>query len=867
MEEHPGPQPLSDLRVVDLTHGIAGPYCTKLLADFGADVIKVERPGSGDYARRLGPFPGDISHPEKSGLFLFLNTNKRGITLDLKTSEGVEALKKLVKEADILVESFKPGVMAKLGLDYDTLSKINPNLVMTSVSNFGQTGPYRDYEATDLTLYAMGGRMNNTGLADRHPLKLGGTSPVLFQAGNNAAMATLFAWDGRDYQSLGGQHLDISILETQLASINMRISNLVQYQYGGERSRRLAGMRPGGGYPTGYYPCRDGFINVNGGGGRWTRTVAMLGRPDLAEDPRFAPPHGQQNPEAKEEFERTIWLPWLMERTKIEIVEECQRFKVNSGAIRTVDEVVDDNPQLDAREYFVEIDHPVAGEFRYLGAPMRTDQRWWRVRRPAPMLGQHTQEVLQEIGFAGASGLGQEGHLGQRREKGAHVVPSHRSTMSSTRGSANAGHHLPLSGVRIIDMTLVFAGPYGTMFLADMGAEVIRVESLNFFPLGSRGQSAHPTKESLGQGASSFPDGEPGSRPWNRVAGFNCHARNKYSMSLDVTTPEGRDAFRRLVEVSDLFIENNAGGSMESLGVPYSVVSQWNPQISVISSTGLGRTGPWGHFRGTGPAFEALCGHASVMGYSDMGFEGLPAAVPSDAATGVTIAMAAVMALRHRERTGTGLHVDISMAENFMPHLGEVFMDYTINGRVAGRMGNRDQWFVQGVYPCAGDDEWIAISIGRIEQWHALCRLMGKPEMIEDRRWSDISGLLVHHDEVDQIIGAWTADQEPIALFHRLQKEGVIAGAVLHEGHTFADPHIKERGFFVSVNAPEVGTHLYPGTTYKMSKTPFEVRKPPVRLGEDNDYIYRDVLGLSEEEYDRMKALGHVGMDYASHVR
>jgi crotonobetainyl-CoA:carnitine CoA-transferase CaiB-like acyl-CoA transferase len=405
------------------------------------------------------------------------------------------------------------------------------------------------------------------------------------------------------------------------------------------------------------------------------------------------------------------------------------------------------------------------------------------------------------------------------------------------------------------------------MFLADMGAEVIRVESLNFFPLGSRGQSAHPTKESLGQGASSFPDGEPGLRPWNRVAGFNCHARNKYSMTLDVTTPEGKVAFRKLVEVSDLFIENNAGGSMESLGIPYSVVSQWNPRISVISSTGLGRTGPWGHFRGTGPAFEALCGHASVMGYSDMGFEGLPTAVPSDAATGVTIAMAAVMALRHRERTGKGLHVDISMAENFMPHLGEVFMDYTINGRVGGRLGNRAPWFVQGVYPCAGDDEWIAISIGTIEQWHVLCRLMGKPEMIEDRRLGDISGLQTHHDEVDQIIGSWTSDQDPIALFHRLQKEGVIAGAVLHEAHAFNDPQIKERGFFVSVNAPEVGTHLYPGTTYKMSKIPFEVRKPPVRLGEDNDYVYRDVLGLSEEEYDRMKALGHVGMDYASHVK
>ena len=160
MENRLESQPLSNLRVLDLTHGISGPYCTKLLADFGADVIKVERPGPGDYARNMGPFPGDIPHPEKSGIFLFLNTNKRGITLDLKTTEGTETLKNMVREADILVESFKPGVMARLGLDYDTLSQINPNLIMTSVSNFGQTGPYKDYKMSELVLYAMGGRMS-----------------------------------------------------------------------------------------------------------------------------------------------------------------------------------------------------------------------------------------------------------------------------------------------------------------------------------------------------------------------------------------------------------------------------------------------------------------------------------------------------------------------------------------------------------------------------------------------------------------------------------------------------------------------------------------------------------------------------------
>ena len=211
-------QPLSDIRIIDLTHGISGPYCTKILADFGADVIKIEKPTSGDYARHIGPYPKDEEHIEKSGLFLYLNTNKKGITLDLNNPKGVEALKKLVADADILIESFKPGVMDRLGIGYEVLKSINPELVMTSISNFGQTGPYKDYLVSELILYAMGSSMNRTGLDYRYPLKLGG-SHVQYQAGNNAAMATLFAWYGKKYKGIGGQQLDVSIFELSLIHI------------------------------------------------------------------------------------------------------------------------------------------------------------------------------------------------------------------------------------------------------------------------------------------------------------------------------------------------------------------------------------------------------------------------------------------------------------------------------------------------------------------------------------------------------------------------------------------------------------------------------------------------------------------------
>ena len=395
--DHETAQPLSDFRVIDLTHGISGPYCTKLLADFGANVIKVEQPGVGDYARRLGPFPNDRPDPEKSGIFLHLNTSKRGIALDLKTQGGRQALTDLLQGADVLAESFRPGAMDRLGLGYDTLSQSHPDLVMTSFSNFGQTGPYRDYKASELVFWAMGGRMNTTGQPDRVPVKLGGNH-VQYQAGNVGAMATMFALYAGRHQGMGGQHVDISIFESQMASMNARLSALVQYQYTGERGKRQGGGL--GGYPAGFYPCQDGYVNVQGGGAFWPRTVAMLGLPELLEDQRFAPPMGQLSPEGREEFETTIWFPWLMQRTKRQVVEECQRNEILSGMVNTVAEVVDDNPQFAARGYFESVEHPAAGALRYPGVPVVTEGGWWRMARPAPLLGQHTEEVLTGLGYS-----------------------------------------------------------------------------------------------------------------------------------------------------------------------------------------------------------------------------------------------------------------------------------------------------------------------------------------------------------------------------------------------------------------------------------------------------------------------------------
>lgn len=261
----PAEQALSGMKVIDLTHYIAGPFCTKLLSDLGADVIKVEKPGEGDMARRMGPFPGDIPDPEKSGLFLHLNTSKKGITLDLKSKTGVEIFKKLVSEADLLVENFRPGVMDRLGLDYRTLKGVNPRLVMASISNFGQTGPYRDCEATEITLQALSGVMNRLGDPDKEPLKHALNAYQYF-AGECASLVSIAAMI-KSATTGEGDHIDISILETIIGDVDNRV---YEYDYSGSRGGRTTAKN----YPVylwGGFPAKDGFVAIQGGGAgeRW----------------------------------------------------------------------------------------------------------------------------------------------------------------------------------------------------------------------------------------------------------------------------------------------------------------------------------------------------------------------------------------------------------------------------------------------------------------------------------------------------------------------------------------------------------------------------------------------------------------------
>ncbi len=392
-------QLLSDVKVLDLTHYIAGPYCTKLLADYGADVIKIEKPNEGDGARYLGPFAGGVPHPEKSGLFLHLNTNKRGVTLNLKSQTGKKLFKKLIKDADILVESFSPKVMPGFGLDYKTLEQVNPRLVMTSISNFGQTGPYRDYKLSELILSGMGHAMHTQGDPEREPIKMAGNL-MQYQSGLVAAVLTMVALTGSRLSG-AGQYVDVSMFETQVSSIDRRVLNLVGHAYCPTEVSTRQRVGQGEGFPLGNYPCKDGYISIVGAAryGFWPRVPNMLGMPELLNDPRFSTVEAQeQHPENREAF-MEIFRPWCMEHTMHEITMLGQSVRALVAPVYNAKDLVNDE-HMEERGSFVEVDHPMTGKVKYPGAPFRPAVAPFQIKRPAPLLGQHNEEILRELGHS-----------------------------------------------------------------------------------------------------------------------------------------------------------------------------------------------------------------------------------------------------------------------------------------------------------------------------------------------------------------------------------------------------------------------------------------------------------------------------------
>lgn len=387
------PQALEGLTVVDLTSQIAGPYAAKVLADLGARVIKVERPG-GDPARRLGPFLHDEPGPGRSATFQFLNTNKESIVIDLTRAAGREVLNKLVRQSDLVISSFAPAVAERLGATPTDLgSESGPPLVW--LTNFGRSGPYRDYRLSETTLFAMGGEMWSHGTAAREPLKYGGTA-ALMQCGAMAAIAALGAIHARELHGIG-QVVDVPLFDVQVNSVDRRSSSILAYRFSGRVQARAPGATIG--VAGGIYPVADGFVEATASfGDYWQRFVEMIGD-DRLRAPKWTEPATQANPAAKEEADGIIY-PWMLSRTRQEIWARARDTRAMVAPLFTAKDLYED-PVFRERGMWTEIEHQTLGRLPMMGRPYILEKTPWRIRRAAPLLGEHTDAVLSGAGFDG----------------------------------------------------------------------------------------------------------------------------------------------------------------------------------------------------------------------------------------------------------------------------------------------------------------------------------------------------------------------------------------------------------------------------------------------------------------------------------
>lgn len=369
-------QSLKGLKILDLSEFASGSYCTKMFTGWGAEVIKIENPNCGDIARTIGPFPGDEPDPEKSVLYLYLNTGKKSITLNLKTATGVKIFKEIVKDADVLVENYEPGTLPNLGLGYEILKKINPGLIMTSISGFGQTGPYRNYKQKPIIEFALGGQLYIGGQPEKEPIY----SPALlpdYMGGLYGFSGTMLALHARNKTGVG-QYVDVSVMECMAGTHQF---TLTWPEYSGQLQERPGWIAP-------VLPCKDGYVIYSGVRTEIALSAMLADRMEIVEDPRFQTRETRSDHEMELE---AILTEGFKKRTRKEILDACALWREICGYIATVDEVLD-NPQYKDRGFWAEIDHPCTGAFKYPGTPAHMTETGYSTER-APFLGEHNEEI------------------------------------------------------------------------------------------------------------------------------------------------------------------------------------------------------------------------------------------------------------------------------------------------------------------------------------------------------------------------------------------------------------------------------------------------------------------------------------------
>jgi crotonobetainyl-CoA:carnitine CoA-transferase CaiB-like acyl-CoA transferase len=809
------------VRVLDLADA-SGALAGRLLVGLGAEVIRVEPPG-GDPLRASDPLA-----------FAHWHAGKRSVTLDLAAPAGAERLRRLAATADVLVETGPPGGLEPLGLGWPALSDVNPALVLVSITPFGQDGPRAAWRATSLILSALGGMTWLSGAPGGPPLDP--PREQAFQlAGAVGAIGALLGLRARR-RTGRGQHVDVAAQEVVAATLEY---GTLRYLHEGVVHRRTGNRYPH--VPHGLFPARDGHVAGGFGGSprMWDGLLAWLQETGAAEDlgdPRFAdePTRLRERGHIFAVIER---FTGGLEKTAFH--REAQRRRLPWAAVARADEVLT-SPQLRARGFFVEVD--VDGRWRpdvgfAFGFP--EGRRPSRLRVPA--LGDANADLLDEPSAALDRRAGVRTRDRQGSGSGAAASAGGREA-SPPRAGAGGGWGA-LAGTRVLDLTWVLAGPYATKILADHGAEVIKVESRHRPDPSRLSAALH-----LSRDASRHPDSS---------GYFNNFNRNKSSVVVNLARPEGLGLLRRLVAASDVVIENFSARVLASWGLDYPTLAACRPDLVLVSMAGMGHTGPWRDHVTYADAVQALSGLAAEVGLPGEAPLGLTFGL-GDMIAGYHAALATLAALEWRDATGRGQHVDLSQVEAVASHLGTAVLEVSASGAPRGPDGSRHRTMApHGVFPCQGEDRWIAIAVGTDPEWRALCGALGRPEAAGDPRFATAASRKANESACEALVAGWTGGQDRDALVARLQAAGVPAGAV-QDGRDLVevDPQLRARGFYVPLRHPRAGVFLHEGVVPRLGGTPGAIAAPAPCLGEHTSAVLRGVLGLDDAEIERHRALG-----------
>lgn len=794
--------PLSGLRVVEIGEIPAGAYCARLFADFGADVLKLEPPG-GDRLRRRAPLL-DIGGGATEGCYFgFLNVNKRSAVLDPGDARHLEQLRTLLRDADVLIDSLGPAERQAHGINHAALRDINPDLVIVSTSWFGEDGPYRDFVATDGVCRALAGLVYLVGPKDSAPTPLPDYQADLV-AGLTAFIPAMAALQG----SRQGRRFELNVFEANICIADYNIA--LDWSHG-RRDRRWGQNRFWPNYPLGIFRCREGWIGVTiVTPVQWTAFCELLGLNDLIGDPRYALNRDRLAvaDELQARFE-----PVFLQRTAQEWFDIALEQRLPFVIVPDMADLLV-HPEHRRRAAFAPVQH---GELNYEmpSSPHRLTRSPPRHGGTVAALGETTMDWPQPR---------------------ADVAPA----------KAEDARDMPLAGVRVVDLSMGWAGPHATRHLADLGADVIKIEACQY-PDWWRGVDNR--RVVIEQ------------RLYEKSAYFNVMNRNKRGITLDLTTPDGVALVKELVKHADIVVENYSADVLKKLKLDYGELSRVNRRIIMVSMPAFAADGPLREARAYGSTLEQASGVPSIARMPG-GVPGMNHIAYGDPIGGMNAAAAILVALRHRETSGEGQNIDLSQVECMLPMVAPWIIEQSATGRLDSLMGHRHPAYVPyGSFACAGDDAFVFVAVEDDAQWAALCRLIDRPDLAKSLDLAHLAGRRARQDEIETALTAWTSARDAEDVMAQLQQARIPAGVARSPVDLLEDPHLRARGFWQWLDRDFMQRQPNPSPVYRETGKPYAIRRPAPTLGQHNEEVLKGVLGLTDADLAALTQRGIIGTE------